>query len=337
MNSAKLKLVEGLSFDHTVHRKLVHKHALDEAFITGWQLDGDGVRLAAVLPRAHALYNEFPAEDRVPDLAVITEVCRQACFVVAHTKFAVPVIDNTFQFLLQEINSSFLEVERLPKHRPIELIVDCTIEQTRRRGRELSALVWRFHVTDRSGEVPVADVRMRMVWIDRGDWRRMRDSMRRGRGLPIEPGWPQPPAAGLPPDQVGRRNVDNVALQTVDANDIERSGYQALARIDSRHPVLFDHLIDHVYAMVQLEACRQLGLHVHARAAGVAPAEIELAGFTAEFHTVAELDLPVHLYGTVPQAGSDGMLTHRVQVCQGERQNSSFTLTTRPRRHFVRG
>ncbi len=329
-----LGAVPGLTFDHPVHRKLVHKHALDAAFVTGWECLPDRVLIAAVLPRAHSLYCEFPVEDRLPDIALITEVCRQACFVVAHTKFDVPVSGNQFQFLLEELETQLADIENLPPGRPIELLVECTIEETRRRGAALTALVWKFRVTDRSGDVHVADVRMRMVWIDRSDWRRMRDSMRRGRGLP-ESSVQQRLALGeVSAESVGRRNQDNVALQSVVSDG---SVFRAQARADLRHPVLFDHPIDHVYAMVQLEACRQLALYAHARTSGSAADELELSGCSARFHSVAEFEVPLCLTDESPAEASDesGERQHEIRLQQGERLVSEFRLTTRSRRTYL--
>jgi 2-oxo-3-(phosphooxy)propyl 3-oxoalkanoate synthase len=325
----------GLSFEQTVTRKLVHKHALDEVFITGWRVDSHVTLLTAVLPRAHAFYTEFPAEDRLPDLALLTEVCRQACFVVAHTRYEVPVVDNRYQFLLQEIESAFVAVRQLPPDRPVELLVECTIDESRRRGSELSALVWRFRVMDRSGEVHVAAVRMRMTWIDRGDWRRMREAMRRGRGLPSTPA-PAPLApAEVSPVLVGRRNQDNVVLQRIEASD---ASFRALARVDRRHPVLFDHPIDHVYAMIQLEASRQLAVYAHTERTSQLAEEIELCAVDSRFISVAELDLPLILTGsTVSGNGTaDGELAHKLELRQENRLVSEVRLTTRPRTTYFR-
>ncbi|MFI7221288.1 AfsA-related hotdog domain-containing protein [Micromonospora maritima] len=322
----------GLDFAQTVHKKLVHKHAIDEAFVTGWECRDDSVLLTAVLPRAHTLYCEFPVEDRLPDIALITEVCRQSCFVVAHTKFDVPVVNNRYQFLLQNIETSLFDLDKLPPARPVELLVECTIEETRRRGQELSALVWRFRVTDPTRQVHVADVLMRMTWIDRGDWRRMRNSMRRGRGLPEQIDSPALAEGRVTPEQVGRRNIDNVVLQDIVADG---AGYRAQARVDRRHPVLFDHPIDHVYAMVQLETCRQLSLFVQSRHDGVAASEVEVSGFAVRFESVAELDLPLTLAHQGPVTGPDGRLTHPIRLEQGGRLVSEFTLTTQPRRAYL--
>jgi 2-oxo-3-(phosphooxy)propyl 3-oxoalkanoate synthase len=322
-------LSPGLTFDRTVHRKLVHKHALDEAFVTGFEVRDDSVLLAAVLPRAHSLYCEFPAEDRAPDIALITEVCRQSCFVVAHTKFEVPFTDNRYQFLLQDIECELTGIGELGPERPVEIVVECTIEEIRRRKSEISALVWRFRVTDRARELHVADLRMRMMWIDRGDWRRMRDHMRGGRGLPIVIEAAPPPAPGVAPAEVGRQNRDNVVLQNVSTDG---SSFVAQARVDRRHPVLFDHPIDHVYAMVQLEACRQLGLYAHAAKSGFAAGDLELAGFSSRFVSVAELDLPLTITDDcTAAAGGTAESNHKVRLTQGDRLVSEFTLVTRPR------
>ena len=321
----------GLAFDQTVPRQLVHKHAPDEVFLTGWEELPDRMLIAAVLPRTHGLYCEFPAEDRLPDLALVTEVCRQACFLVAHARFGVPFADDRHQFLLQELETRTVAPEHLLPGRPVELLLECAVEETRHRGAELSGLVWRFRVTDRGGEVHVADSRLRMTWVDRRDWHRMRDAMRRGRGLPAAED-PQPVVPGtVPAHAVGRRNQDNVALRYVAHDD---GAFHAEVRPDRRHPVLFDLPAGQIDATVQLEAARQLATHAHARTRDLPPAELELSACSARFVSVAESDLPLRLDLARPVGTGDrtGRLDHTVTLRQGARLVSEVRLTTRPRR-----
>ncbi|MEK3885140.1 AfsA-related hotdog domain-containing protein [Paenibacillus sp. PL2-23] len=316
------------SFNQTVPKEYVHKYALDEVFITSWAHVGDQMILGAVLPRAHSLYCEFPAEDRSPDIALITEVCRQSCFVVAHTKFEIPVQGNRFQFLLEELEVELVEVSSLPSKRPIELLVECSIEEMKRRGSEVSSLVWVFTVWDREGKVRVAKSRMKMVWIDRLDWHRMHTHMRNGRDLntTIEARSVLP--SEVSPKDVGRQNRDNVALQSVTSSEGE---FQAIARVDTRHPVLFDHPIDHVYAMVQLEVSRQLAIYIDAKMRNVSPEELEVFAFKAKFTSVAELDLPLALCEEKPDllTGERDAMVHHILFQQGGRTVSKCQLSTR--------
>lgn len=90
-----LAVVRELSNDKIVSKKLVHKWSLDQVFITDFeQTSTTEMILSAELPRSHGFYCEFPTQERVPDLALLIEVCRQACFVVAHKQLDVALDGN---------------------------------------------------------------------------------------------------------------------------------------------------------------------------------------------------------------------------------------------------
>lgn len=315
----------------TVPRDLVHKSSLDEVFITDFRpTSPTGTMLGAQLPRAHTLYCEYPVQCRQPDLAALIEICRQACFVVAHQQFDVPLVGNQYQFLFQELDAELTGTEPLDTSQPVNLTVLSEVERIWRRGATVSGLLWAFTLL--AGEQPVATVRIRMTWIDRPKWRQMRAAMHRGRELP---GAPVPPAlvpGSVGPAEVGRVNPENVVLQQITHADAGSS--DAVARIDIRHPVLFDHSIDHVYAMVQLEACRQLSLAAAAHRWSVPAAGLEMSACSAAFTSVAEFELATELHGrcidTGAGAGGRPATTMRIEVTQGSRVASTFTVTVRP-------
>lgn len=313
--------MRSVSHQRTLPKKLVHKWAIDEVFLTDYVArSATETTLGAVLPRAHGFYCEFPVQDRAPDLALLIEVCRQACFVVAHTQFDVALEGNTYQFLFQELTAEVADPVALGQARPVELVVEGRVERTWRRGSTTSALTWVFAL--RTAEAHLADVRIKMTWIDRVKWREMRDSMRRGRGLPRKADVAVPAKSRLAPEDVGRVNQENVVLDQV----TERDGVlSARVLADIRHPVLFDHPIDHIYAMVQLEACRQLALFAESRRTGKQATELEMSSCTAVFVSVAEFDLPTELSATYLADGSVGIGLH-----QGEREVSRFTVSVKP-------
>ena len=307
-----------VSFDRTVSKLLVHKWSLDQVFLTGFAPGGQGsMRLAAELPRSHGFYCEFPLRAGPPDLAAVVEACRQACFVVAHEQYDVPV--SGFQFMFQELDARFTGPFPAAGDRPVDLVLDCTVQQRYRRG-----LVWSFAVT--AGGAPVAEVRIRMIWIERPRWRQMRASMREGRELPPELVAPPRPATQVPAERVDRLNPANVVLAT--AARLPDGCWAATALVDQRHPVLFDHPIDHVYAMVQIEACRQLGLLAVAADTRRPVSELRLRSVAAGYTSVAEFDLPTELVAALEPAGDGTRVT--VVVAQGEREASRLTLEIGP-------
>ncbi|MCA1655125.1 MAG: hypothetical protein LC635_01355, partial [Pseudonocardiaceae bacterium] len=99
-----------------------------------------------------------------------------------------------------------------------------------------------------------------------------------------------PAELGTPVDAtlVGRADPDNVLLSDVAADADAVTSLSARLRVPARHPSLFDHPLDHVPAMVLLEAARQVSIlaadpTVHAR------------GFQARFPKIVELDAPTEI------------------------------------------
>ena len=316
-----------VDYAQSLPRKLVHKWGLDQVFLTSSRATGEHETvLGAVLPRSHGFYCEFPIGDRAPDLALLIEVCRQACFVVAHTRYEVPVEGNVYQFLLKELSGEYVDTRPL-EHRdqPIQLEVRCTVERVWRRGSVPSGLIWAY--TLHAGDTLVARARMRQTWIDRTTWREMRVALRTGRGLPPQTVVPVVAPSKLTPAEVGRINPANVVLEQ--ASRVE-GGYAATIRADIRHPVLFDHPIDHIYAMVQLEACRQLSLFAYAGEFGVAASDVQLCAASASFLSVAEFDMPTVLHavcGEPVDTGQGTELPLRIEIRQKDRLVSEFAVT----------
>jgi hypothetical protein len=94
---------------------------------------------------------------------------------------------------------------------------------------------------------------------------------------------PLPPA--LPPAVVGRVLPADVVLAPADRPD------RWQLRVDTAHPVFFDHPLDHAPGMLLLEAARQA---VRARSGGTRSP----VSFHITFHQYAELDEPAWIEAT---------------------------------------
>lgn len=309
-------------------KNLVHKDGFDDVFLTSFAALGerDSV-LGATLPRSHGFYCEFPVRDRAPDLALLVEICRQACFVVAHNQFDVPLGGpDDAKFLMKAMSGGFVDTTPFETDEPVNVAVSCTIEQVTRRRGAISGLVWAFTV--RVGDVVVATARMGQALMSRAMWGQMRGRLRTGRGLPVKMAAVEPPPpSALSAADVGRVNPANVVLGVVGE---VAGGYEADLRADLRHPVMFDHPADYVFAMVQLEASRQLALVAASRALGVPAVELAMWGVDAEFVAVAEYDLPTRLHASIrPERTEDGLLVVDVENTQQERRVSALRLAVR--------
>jgi hypothetical protein len=256
----------------TVPREFVHRVAVAEILLTGWsRTDADRFTITAQWPRAHQLHVSPDRSAYEPLL--VAETVRQCGALLAHAAYEVPL---GHQFVLQE-----LRVDTRPEHlavgaAPAEPVIDITVDEVRRRAGRPVAL--RYDAVVRLGGERVATGRIAVSWTNESVYRRLRG----GRTADVGALWlPRPLPPPLPADAVGRALRSDVLLSPGD-----RPG-RWLLRVDTAHPVFFDHPLDHIPGMLLLEAARQ-AVRAHGGAERRAP-----VSFHATFHQYAEFDRPV--------------------------------------------
>lgn len=255
-----------------VPRELVHRVAVAETLITGWtRTDTDRFTLTAQWPRAHQLH--VSADRSAYEPLLVAETVRQCGALLAHAAYEVPL---GHQFVLQE-----LRVDTRPEHlavgaAPAEPVVEVTVDEVRHRAGRPSAL--RYEAVVHLGAERVATGRIAVTWTNESVYRRLRGGRTADVGaLRL----PEPPPLPLPAETVGRALPADVLLSPDTRPDRWR------LRVDTAHPVFFDHPLDHIPGMLLLEAARQAA-RAHGGESGSA-----LASFHAAFHQYAELDRPV--------------------------------------------
>jgi 2-oxo-3-(phosphooxy)propyl 3-oxoalkanoate synthase len=256
----------------TVPREFVHRVAVAEILLTGWtRTDTDRFTITAQWPRAHQLHVSPDRSAYEPLL--VAETVRQCGALLAHAEYEVPL---GHQFVLRE-----LRVDTRPEHLavgtvPAEPVIDITVAEVRRRAGRPAAL--RYEAAVRLGGERVATGRIAVTWTNESVYRRLRGGRTADVGALRLP-WPLPPS--LPADTVGRALAADVLLAPA-----ARPGRWRL-RVDTAHPVFFDHPLDHIPGMLLLEAARQT-----VRAHGGRERRVPTS-FHATFHQYAELDEPV--------------------------------------------
>ncbi|WP_043825164.1 ScbA/BarX family gamma-butyrolactone biosynthesis protein [Rhodococcus opacus] len=256
-----------LSFERTVPRRYVHRQSVSEVFLTDCVPlpEPDRFVLAAQWPRLHGFYR---ARDGHYDTMLLAETLRQTAIYLGHTRYRVP-LPNRFvmQHLQVSASPDALEVGAAAA----DVIVEVAVSRHVYRGDALAA--FRVDLRFRCGGLqigaatgdaavfpPAAYARAR--WGDRGP---------RTVGTP----WcPDPVRSGL----VGHVDDAHVVLGPQRARD------EWEVRVDTAHPVLFDHPCDHIPGMLLFEAIRQ------AACARLGLPDAHLASLGATFHRFAELD-----------------------------------------------
>ncbi|GGR68446.1 ScbA/BarX family gamma-butyrolactone biosynthesis protein [Streptomyces roseolus] len=294
----------------TVPREYVHRAAVSEVFLTGWdavdpQAGSEKFVVRAQWPRSHSL---FARDDEYQDPLLLVESVRQVGSLLAHAEFDVPF---GHQFLMRDMSVS-LEPELLRAGRtPTEIVLRTECRDIVRRNGALSSMGYVVTVERDGRSLGTAEASFRCM--SPQVFRRLRG------GTPTHSDRPVPPA--VEPALVGHTSPRHVVLG-VPAPGTD--GRWEL-RVDTAHPTYFDHPVDHVPGMVLLEAARQA-----AHAVSGLPDALVL-GLRSTFTCYAEFEAPCWIEArTVPGEGGDGMLV-RVEGTQRDKQVFTTDLVVAPR------
>lgn len=284
----------------TVPRGYVHRTSVAEVLLTGWEAlpsdDGepsDAFVVRAQWPRSHAVF--APVMGR-QDPLLLVESIRQAGLLLSHAEYGVPL---GYQFLMRDI--SFTATDDAFAHdavpTDVELLTTC--HDIVRRGGVLVGM--RYEVSVRRADRIVAAGGARFTCTSPAVYERLRG----GRNQVAHRPSPTPPLA---PELVGRTSQEHVLLAAPTTAPDERSRRWEL-RVDTGHPVFFDHEVDHVPGMLLIEAARQA-----VRAATRRP-DGHLITLECTFSRYAELSAPCWV--EVTTAGDQQLMAAATQ--DGER------------------
>ncbi|MFI7499675.1 ScbA/BarX family gamma-butyrolactone biosynthesis protein [Streptomyces sp. NPDC049687] len=249
-------------------RQLVHRAALSETLLTAWRRTGDDrFSVSAQWPRAHGLH--VSPDWTAYDPLLVVETIRQAGTLITHAEYEVP-LDH--QFVMQRFQVDTVAGKLAVGPFPAEPEVELVFADVQYRGRRLAGARYTADVLHEGARVATADVTFTCVATP------VYQRLRGGRTPDSVTAVPLPP--GVPPASVDRALPGDVVL----APTGEADRWQL--RVDTAHPVFFDHPLDHVPGMLLLEAARQAARLL--RADGQSP-----VAYDALFHRYTELDEPV--------------------------------------------
>lgn len=278
---------QSLEYSRTIDRTLVHRSSIHEVFITDTRMtDADTCLVGAQLPRRHALYS-----DRVRntyDPLLVLEICRQSAIAMAHRYFDVP---PDWGFVLRKIEIEIVRPELLTvAEQPAEIAVAIRVRRKLTDGGAFTGALVTHRIS--LGDEEVARVRGTMKCDPPESYLSMREASQHDKDL-TDP-FDDVAVRWLEPGQLGRHDPRNVVIS--DSFDAEQRVYPV--KVDSTHPALFDHALDHIPGGLLIEACRQasfrhLTRHVpeHQRSTHAA---WDITGFKIDFTEFAEIDAPVY-------------------------------------------
>ncbi|GAA0475044.1 ScbA/BarX family gamma-butyrolactone biosynthesis protein [Streptomyces olivaceiscleroticus] len=287
----------------TVPREYVHRSAVTEVFLTDWHGSGPNAwTVTAQWPRAHSFYG--PARG-MHDPVMLAETARQAAILLSHVGHDVPLGHPAIWGRLRySVTPAALALHSAPA----DLELHITDHDIVRRGSRLATMRQVYSVLRDGQELGTVDgtlschtpaVYRRL----RGAYADLEQALARTIPLP----------EAIDPALVGRDRTADVVLSPATG----KNRWQL--RIDTTHPVLFDHPVDHAPGMLMIEAARQVAY----AAAGDTPSLA--VAMDCSFVRYAELDAPCWIRAEA--AGRDEAGLPRIAVTAEQHGCAVFTAT----------
>ncbi len=298
LNEDRRHLLNGLSelgagvlFQQTLPRHLVHRAAVSEVFLTNLAATRDGAfQVGAQWPRSHQF---FGPKSRLHDPMLLTETIRQATLAIAHEFYDVP---QGTHFVMHEISYEITEEGLRLGCRPADVVLTAVAHGIRKRGKTIAGMTVDFTCYRNDVKIGSGGVSFRCITAA---------TYARVRGDNIDTTVvPEKQPAPVSPHLVGRYQDCDVVLAPSAVDNLW------LVRVDTEHPVMFDHPVDHVPGMMAIEAARQAALLATGSADGV-PVKGKFS-----FEHYIELDEPCVIAADTAHALGDERSSVRVKFEQ---------------------
>ncbi|MFI6360114.1 ScbA/BarX family gamma-butyrolactone biosynthesis protein [Streptomyces sp. NPDC050743] len=296
----------------TVPREYVHRAAVSEVLLTGWEVDAsvgsgeqDGFVVRAQWPRSHSL---FAPEGGYQNPMLLIESVRQVGSLLAHAEFGVPF---GHQFLMSDMSLTAAPDLFVADTAPTEIEVRTVCSDLLLRRGALQGMRYDVTVVRDGRALASAGAAFRCMHPD--VYRRVRGER------PSTTVHAAPPA--IEPARVGHTDPRHVVL----AAPLPGAGNRWELRVDTAHPTYFDHPVDHVPGMVLLEAARQ------AAVASTGLSDALLLGLESDFTRYAEFDAPAWIEAHPETPGATGEVRVRVRGVQQDESVFTTYLTLAPR------
>ena len=273
---------------------LVHRTCDRDVFVTSVRVVGPShFEVGARWPASHSFYG--PVGDR-HDPLLLLETVREATFLIGHGKYDIP---RDTAFIAQAKEFEFYPAGLYTAgDAPVDVVLDITATNIKRRGGAVVGI--RFDaICYRDGE-PVGSVAYSGCFASAAVYTRLRGEHRTAKpALSCD-------TAPVRPALVGRADELDVLLAEAPGT----RGWHL--RIDPTHPVIFDHIIDHVPGNGAVEAARQAAY----LAVGSPDATLIRGGMS--FAKYIEFDAPCLVFAEQTAESADGRRTVAVAFTQND-------------------
>lgn len=274
-----------IDFERTLDREVVHRRAVAEVLTTSTTKADDGTILIGIqVPRGHGLFGDILRSHGGYDPALFVEAVRQSFYVTAHLHHGVP---RDRSFIMRDIGFTLAEPALIDyTGAPVDAMLRVRVgREFKDRAGKLAGLIIECELLA-DGRV-AGEGRVCGSWLTLPDMAALRLRARDERGLsPVPVAVPAP--ARIAAADVNRRVPLNVVISEL-GSDVD--GDSAMIVVDTTHPTFFDHPLDHLPGMLEIEACRQTAIASAVRR-GLVDRSWRIDALSARFFEFAELDEP---------------------------------------------
>jgi hypothetical protein len=301
----------GVATHRTVDRRLVHRAALAEVFLTDFlRVDHDTFRAAAQLPPSHFYYGDHTVRPATHDPLAVFEAVRQMLLCAMHLQHGAG--DRT-KSITAEAGLEITDPWTLTAEgRPLDLSLHGRVALEKTYQGATSRVVHEVEVCTAGGDF-VGTVRVDTALRPDDAYQALRMAYRTDPPPSSDALPDAAPAEPVPPHLVGREHARNVVLQAVRTAPGEVS---ALLRLPVRHSSMFDHAQDHVPGPVMMEAARQATVLLAGECLGLAPSKLWLRSMRAGYARFAELDGDIVVRARLLPDGADAACHAEVAFVQ---------------------
>ncbi|WP_072752817.1 AfsA-related hotdog domain-containing protein [Rhodococcus maanshanensis] len=265
------------------------------------------------LPRNHSYFSDHRGTAATYDPMLLIEVFRQVAIYYAHT-FA--GADRSQKFIFGSADFEIIDRETFrigtcPGH--CTIIAEVVNEKTRDGVVTGLTLEMTAYI---EGKVAAREA-MAYQWMPAEVWTRIRCRGRNSLGLPDMHEIPNAtPVARMRPGAVGRHNPRNAILANPTFDTAEIS---AVTVIDTNHPSLFDHALDHVPGMLQFEAARQIAMAAANASLGLDTNRMVMHQLEISFEKFGEFELETIAHAVVEtDPDGKGAVIAAIRITQGD-------------------
>lgn len=278
---AAARTAADLRTEATLPAHLVHKHKIDQVFVTDWMAGpGDDFATVAVqLPLAHARFSDTAAPYH--DIVLVAEAVRQAALIMATQVLGVP---GERQFLIRELKLMLDPLERNRKARDTcDMIVSQDPSSTFKMRPGGSASGARAVTRCAIAGHPSARCEVVGAFVPES----LYASFRGNKDAVAANGLPDPTPRGEVEPMTGRTRLCNSVITPV-APTGARGGYEARLIVETDDATFFDHPLDHIPGLLLIEGVKQAAIAAACKERGLAPENVVVSAFDMRFSRICE-------------------------------------------------